>query len=111
MNHLLDKIIEAGKQGGWILALIVAVAALGFSAIAAFNPVGEAGETVFDVFASPAENNCPSGWQTTEGDDPHAGPFKACTSPDGRYIMQISDGTKTTLDQESGQFVDSGQFP
>ena len=82
--------------------------------VAAFllgNLTGEQVQPVDNIVpSSPASSSCPGGWRVTEGNDPHAGDFIACTSPEGRYIMRISDGTKTTLDQETGRFVDSGQF-
>ena len=87
-------------------AITVAAFLLGNLTGEQVQPVDNVGE----IASSPASSDCPGGWQSTSGDDPHAGAFTACTSPDGRYIMRISDGTKTTLDQETGRFVDSGQF-
>jgi hypothetical protein len=101
------SIRDALAGGGLLLTIGTAVAAFIIG-----NFSGEQvkpAETISDV-ASPASSDCPAGWLSTIGDDPHAGRYVACESPDGRYIMRISDGTKTTLDQESGEFVDSGQF-
>lgn len=64
--NVLDKIIEAGKQGGWLLALIVAAAALGFAAIAAFNPVEEGADQAWNLAFSPAAPECPAGTSPLE---------------------------------------------
>ena len=101
------SITDALANGGKVAAAtaLVAGAVIGMFGGEQVKPA----ENIGDIASSPS-SDCPGGWVTTKGDDPHAGAFTACSSPDGRYIMRISDGTATTLDQESGRFVDSGQF-
>lgn len=73
---ILDKVILAGKEGGWVLALIVALTALALAALTEVNPVEEAAKPVVSVLA-PAASQCPSGWSDVSERDSH-GQVLAC---------------------------------
>jgi len=111
---ILDKIIYAGREGGWALALIVAVAAVVMTTYA-WNPVHTVENSVVEPIAasigisSPAgDYQCPDGWTTTRGLEPESGlNFVTCASADKRYIVTKRDGAEpVAFDGDRGVFVD-----
>ena len=62
---ILEHIRAAGREGGWALALIVAVAALFLAWLAAVNPVQQAADHVVAPVGRSVgilASRCPGGW-------------------------------------------------
>jgi hypothetical protein len=95
MNHLLNSIIEAGKHGGWALALVVACAAV---ALVYIRPVGEIPATTSEKVV-PATGE--QGFNTAVFCDDSATTVTELPSPDASGITyelkRVKDGTTETV--------------
>jgi hypothetical protein len=97
--EILEHIRAAGREGGVWLALVVAIAALGLAALAAFNPtreVYEEGVRPVAQWAGVLGRTCPEGWTNTSE-----------TTIDARIISCERDGWLVVLDNEQ-QFDQNG---
>ena len=104
---IIDWVRAAAREGGIWLALLVALLALGLTALARWNPVEEAADPLIGLVRSPADVRCLPGWTETTGTDPDGAiQLRVCTSPDKRYIVTVRENQAPVgFDAQRGVFL------